>query len=269
MKTQIRALKTALPTSYRIADHVDHPMILEGPDLLVGGEGKLSAFYNSEGKRSHQNLYARVVASKLALPSHCLHIFVMGSESYIDFNAGNFETGQVFDQIIDINDITRRSVLSQRPRVGLENELRKIKEYHGMLYSRTFQFSIARRKYQRNDGSSSRVAYHLRKECTRRMWVSKYRGVDFSAREKAATLYYVKKLCEHRFSEYVFDNAVPYPKTFGPGIAVSEKIPEIKNDPEKPLRAAAFAGWIMTDASSIEELDAIIDRAHSFGFGTL
>ena len=264
MSPELRTLRDSLPSSYHFASSVDHPVILEGPDVLIGGEGLLISIYHSR-RRSPSNLRARIAVSKLALPSHCLHVLVVETQS-MDHSQAQ-DNLKSFDRMIEISDLTRPSLMREKPSERVTYELGKIKKQQNLFYSRTFQFATARRKHQKDDGSSSRLARLLHERRNNKNVILNYKGIDLSAEDRPTTLPYVKYLCQHRFSEFEFDNNVPYPKQFTPGIAVSDAIPELKGDPEKPLRAAAFSGWIFTDASSIQDLDAIIDRAERFGFG--
>ena len=45
-------------------------------------------------------------------------------------------------------------------------------------------------------------------------------------------------------SGFALDNGVPYPTNLETyGLAVVEQLPEYRSDPDKLVRAAAFAGW--------------------------
>jgi hypothetical protein len=37
----------------------------------------------------------------------------------------------------------------------------------------------------------------------------------------------------------------------------------LKHDPEKPMRSAAFSGWIMASPSSAEDIEELVERAQS------
>ena len=49
-------------------------------------------------------------------------------------------------------------------------------------------------------------------------------------------------------SGFELDNGVPYPTNLETyGLAVVERLPEYRGDPDKLVRAAAFAGWAFVD----------------------
>jgi hypothetical protein len=263
--TQIKRLRDSLSSSQHFVESVDHPVVLEGPDVLIGGEGRLVCLYLSK-RRSVIDLLARVAASKLAFPSHCMHVLVVEQKAV--GKMGVDTDPEAFDKVVELSDVTRPSLLREKPSERVSAGLARVKKQQSLLYARTFQFASSRQKYQVNDGSSSRIA-RLLHQGEKRTAILDYKGIDLFARDVPVTLRHIKHLCRVRFSEYTFDRNIPYPKKLIPGIALADRVPGVRGDPEKPLRAAAFSGWIVADASSTDELDAIIERARRFGFEML
>jgi hypothetical protein len=53
---------------------------------------------------------------------------------------------------------------------------------------------------------------------------------------------------------------VPYPIEFVPSIMAVNEFPTNRFDPDKPMRAAAFAGWAMASAISLPDLSDLVGR---------
>jgi hypothetical protein len=65
-------------------------------------------------------------------------------------------------------------------------------------------------------------------------------------------------------SSFNLDTGVPYPNRFKqPSILLVDAWPTIKHDPEKPMRTAAFSGWIMASPSTTEDIEELITRSQS------
>jgi hypothetical protein len=78
-----RTLRRELPSSYLIVSGPDHPLLLRAPDLLVAGEGKLSAVFipTAHERRNPEDLRARLILSRLALPRDTRPILIVESEA--------------------------------------------------------------------------------------------------------------------------------------------------------------------------------------------
>lgn len=61
---------------------------------------------------------------------------------------------------------------------------------------------------------------------------------------------------------YEIDLGAPYTREQIPLLILTDNLPSGRNDPLKPLRAAAFAGWIITRIQSVGEVDKLADRVH-------
>jgi hypothetical protein len=58
--------------------------------------------------------------------------------------------------------------------------------------------------------------------------------------------------------DYSLHNGIPYPRAHRPlKLLLVEQLPRARFDPLKPVRAAAFAGWVMTTARSAEDINTV------------
>jgi len=71
----------------------------------------------------------------------------------------------------------------------------------------------------------------------------------------------LRPFCESAIQlEYSLDNGIPYPRDGGLGevpvkVLVVDETPTLRFDPEKPLRAAAFTGWVITQGLSSKDIE--------------
>ena len=63
-------LRKLLPHRFIISKHPDHPHLFAGPDLLIGGEGKLCGLFLAKKSEASDRLLARLIASRLAMPTN-------------------------------------------------------------------------------------------------------------------------------------------------------------------------------------------------------
>ena len=74
-----RELRDELPSSYVIVAAPDHPLLIEGPDVLVGGEGNLVELVftpKAIERHSRERLSVRFVLSLLALPPQTRYVLL-------------------------------------------------------------------------------------------------------------------------------------------------------------------------------------------------
>lgn len=64
---------------------------------------------------------------------------------------------------------------------------------------------------------------------------------------------------------YALDDGVPYSSPDRlPSLLLVDSWPDTPSDPEKPIRAAAFGGWVMASASDAEDAELLLERSQEF-----
>jgi hypothetical protein len=60
--------------------------------------------------------------------------------------------------------------------------------------------------------------------------------------------------------DFGLDNGIPYPRNSSARLKVllTDTVPESQSDPEKPIRAAGFAGWIVAPTEPADAIPAYI-----------
>src|SRR5271167_3643956 len=106
-----KRVREQLGEGFVVLAQPEHPYLLAPPDLLIGGEGLLTAVFspNSAENRTPRLLGARLVAARLALPEHARCV-LLGTEEFIDrAGSGAGRTGTVlsegnFEIVLSIDD---------------------------------------------------------------------------------------------------------------------------------------------------------------------
>ncbi|WP_294202868.1 hypothetical protein [uncultured Sphingomonas sp.] len=227
---------------YIVAILPDHPLLMDGPDLLIGGSGGLTAiFFLKRSERGDRPDFERRFAlSRFALPEGTRSVFVIRSEA--DEKFAN-KTPVTFSEITDWRNrgIIRR-IAADRDFNGDQAPIDK-GAYQGVRqrFSDVYQVSKlfddpedrrARRMIGPAMSATSTVDTPppgiLREERT------------FDARGSE-----IRKVIEEASSaSFTFDDNTVILKHGAPyGLLVANIEQRFRGDPAKVIRAAAFAGW--------------------------
>lgn len=273
--------RSILPEGAVIAPKPDHPLLFSGPDVLVGSRGSLlAAFFakSSEAARPKE-LFARLVASRLALPGHttCVVVLTGAEKKHNVFEQLDF----AFERAIRPQEIIQ--VLADVPRSrDRRSYLSEVREdayvnYAALLHVHRLQ-SVREdeRKVTRYDydlplkiGS----AWHESKS------IRKYDGSLIGLKRTNTKNMLVSAIREYSiqsFNEnYDLHQGIPEPKRKTLDVATYLSLPGNGLDPEKPIRVAAFSGWLLADIEDvlrgpdrfIDETQRILERTRSRIFG--
>lgn len=266
-----RALRRSLDTDAVIVSGPDHPLLVEAPDILVAEKGGLVAVYFPKAAEysNPQRLYTRLVLARLALPPQTRHVLVHDHRkprTAFSFEARSFA-----------------AVLSSRPR-HIE-ELSKIARdpaFDGghsqlpadVLISTRHRFAealsmtkvirrLSRSAKQANFGVQSRGTsgpYPIGAVGGRQGLVHE---ADIS--QRAWKSLDIQNLAVRTTrTAFTMDNGVPYP-TDGAryGVVVIDEFRDFRGDPDKLVRAAAFAGWVLAPRNQKPMVPELIQRLQS------
>lgn len=265
----------------RVAFRPDHPLLLAGPDVLAGVDGFLYAFFiRTMGEMARANdLLARLAISRLALPTHSTCILV--ADSLLGSSLYQTAIEHHFDQIVNATEVPRfvRSRFQNEPykRRQLVKVRRAVFSQAAVLYRAAVQFG------QKVDTAPGQVFQELRERKRGHSllipsWVEpakSRRSIKFITTDHivATTAYFAETTSVRarlepilnfgmRF-QYSLDNGVPYKHSASVNTIIVDEIPEIRHDPLKPLRCAAFSGWSIVAPDSYQNYErtvASIDR---------
>lgn len=252
-------------------------MLLSGPDLLIGGEGKLTAALFLERKESEKSLLARITATRLAMPSttRLLALLTEDAEPPI----------QILDHFDSSaregtwQEIQRYATSDASPKVD-QAALSESKRRHTEKYTVAMLLTTLRRKHElttvepetvirelvnagHSDSVRSKKMPQLRRPSTQ---VQGAYVASLSSRNKPVQQ--LRTLCSTGLVDsYALDTGIPYQKPDSNlNVLLIEQWPTVRNDPEKPVRSAAFGGWIMAKSSSAQDIFDLIERSRDTKF---
>lgn len=254
----VKKLKARLPAAYRLAYRGDHPLLMESPELLVGGEGNLSCVVSDETMKSADRLKAQLTLIRLALPENARVALHTKNEKLWSALSSDYDS--LIDPLHVEESIYRFITSKSKPKTNIK-DIRNSKGKHHSIYSGLFIISKDRSSMFVEDGSSERVAndpktlkshYH--------MFLSSTELHKKSFRRQ------VTSECYNSIINYVnLENGTPHiTKEDYFRILLSDFLPALKNDPNKPTRALAFSGRLLTDVKNTNELESLVSRVQDF-----
>lgn len=279
---------------YKVALRPDHPFLAIGPDIIVGGQGALVAILIpkvSEIRMPHE-LLVRLAFGRLALPAHTRFVLVLEHRS---IQLGNPKTSIPisFDAVFTEKKMQGlvKFISSQDSAVTHFGE--KILEVQHRQYSRATTFFVESRhalSAERKTSNTRAVLSDIRGslEYTPPTWAVRATGPSVTRKPRSrqrqpplirsgdvvlgavnfarngSPMQTLRKFCSIGIqTDYMIDNGIPYLRDANLKFLITNTPPTGRLDPSKPLRAAAFAGWIVTQADSARELEDFTDSIRS------
>ena len=261
-----------------VAVEPDHPLLFSGPDVLVGGNGRVVTFFLPKVRelRNPDLLLARLAVARLALPATMRAALLIGSFEGADrlVNLARRD----FDEVVDLADhpSVAQFVLDRKDRRKEDiSNLQEIKRGAVDRFEALYTFSYEQflgegkgttkeRLMESLPGIRSLVEVpswtgHAGK--SRKLYQAEGATVAFLQLGRRAILEKMRPLCVTALMlDYSLDNGIPYPRARTLNVMFSDRTPVSQFDPLKPIRAAAFAGWAVSVPESGEEAQSQIDE---------
>jgi len=270
----------------------DHPFLILRPNILIGRSGQLLAVfipYKNE-ETSPERLLVRLALSKLALPSNLMTVLI--SKSWGREVDNQFERN--FDAVIHENDknisgsLMKMMLMDKKNNDDIEYILKKNQKKTFLRMDLFIKYSVRNTREHKKTTIIPNIFEEIKSESQKvyiPSWINSkkiklssnllnYHGAiitsaDFERRNNlyntlANLIFLSTKML------YQLDNGIPYQhqNIINPNIVFVDKIPLGHFDPLKPVRAAAFGGWIYMnneDTSGIEEIQDRMYKLQSRG----
>jgi hypothetical protein len=273
LKTTAKTLKRELGGAFHVVAQPDHPMLLSGPDILIGGEGKLTAVVWVGKHESTNSLVARITAARLALPPETRLLATLGDDTTVpDTVMRNFD--EVAHQGADCQTIIRYATSDVSLR-GDRKALKENKRRHSEKFAFALLLATLRRKHELNTidpevvmrdlvrGPQEPQIYSQGSLRLRRPTAQVLGSVVTSLSSRGRPVQQLRSVCDAGFtSSYLLDTGIPYEMPDANlNVLLVEEWPSVRYDPEKPLRSAAFGCWIMVKSSGAEDINQLIERS--------
>jgi hypothetical protein len=289
-----RLLARELGGDFIVVPNPDHPELIAGPDVLIGGRGRITATFRVARSTNRSLLEARVVATRLALPAGTNLVGMVED----DTEPPPQLVQQGFDVVLRDAESPRLVRLCSAPpseRLRIK-ELQGVQRRHALFYSTILQISELRQRRELKATSAREVVTSLQSRqplvddqlaklaappvfaepstTSPQKW-RKRRSDVLSSRASVrqttvAALPDVHRSIAQRLKplwsealadDFVLDTGVPYQRTFQPRVLLVEAWPTYRFDPRKPARAAAFSSWLMALATTPEDIETLVNRS--------
>lgn len=291
-----RLLANELGGDFVVVPSPDHPELISGPDVLIGGRGRITAAFRIGRFTQQALLGARVIATRLALPVGSSLVAVVER----DVEPPRHLTEHGFDVLLldsQTRDLIRLCTKGQPERRHID-DLRRVQQQHAKFYSTILQIAELRQRHELKASSVREVVATLRRrepivnepprkdgstvvadkvaDTAGRREASRRESDFYSARatvrqttvaalpdykQRSIALRLRPLWSEALLEDFVLDMGVPYQRVLLPRVLLVEAWPIHRFDPRKPARAAAFSSWLMAIATTADDIEMLIDRS--------
>ena len=278
--TVARELGNEIPRPYLIVTAPDHPLLVEGPDLLIGGEGSLVAVCTPKAseRTMPSSLAVRFILSRLALPPRTAYVLLWPDhqdDATNKYNPRNFGAVLPWHRRRELAKIVKDKNFAASRRALPVEIIDFVRQRFSDVYEVTYALKrrTLRHRTLEDYEITSRREPTVRREMERVVFLPPtpwsigvlYEFPEVVPGVKSAQFYDqpvtsadIQDLVRHStLSAFSVDDGVPYPKEDACGLAVVQQLPEYRSDPNKFVRAAAFAGWAFVEQSYEGQLEKI------------
>lgn len=275
-----------------VAPSPDHPELASGPDILIGGRGRITAVFRIARTSTRRLLHARVIATRLAFPAASRLVALVENDAEPPPVLAN----QGFDTMLRAKDTQEliRVISSDLPERHRISELQNIQKQHAIFYSTILQIAELRSRHTfpqrsvheviatlqvrhdqflpsipkpdlRGEHPKSKTAHgSTRSKINRESWRATVLQTTVAELRESKTTSATKRFrplwSEALSKDFVLDRGIPYQQSIEPRILLIETWPTHKTDPQKPTRVAAFSSWLMAVATTAQDVETLIER---------
>jgi hypothetical protein len=254
----VRHLSRELSSDYIIVGAPDHPLLLRATDVIVGGRASLTAVITptAEELRRPRDFEARVLLNMMAMPPNTKFVF-LGAEmpSILKYRR--------FSGEISIEDQGwRQDLLKIVNQLPTSQEVERAEKQQKRAESRFAETYRLARVLQRRAKHLELEEAGQRDRRPKRDRI--YDGVEAAFFVGTPAIQAIARLTSegaHRW--YGEIEGEPGPISSPASALLADNYPQRIGDPNKILRAAAFAGWVISPSHSgrsVHELGELIER---------
>ncbi len=267
-------LRASLPTTYAVVSTPDHPDLLMAPALLVGGEGRLTAVFLLTPNLDFEDLEARLIAARLALPVATRLVAVCSEDD--SFSA---DTWHHFDSVMEaLEGVMMLAKIIQsnlKPKVNAVH-LRQAKQFHAIRRSACGLITQLRHQRALRQKAMDRLTAPMHSKLRHTISSSAaLRSSDLTASEPSGYLNHVHALKQGR--DEANDLRLGWQHGLRHGFKLLEGTPDANlcaepllllrsqwpdraDEWEKQVKSMAFSGWVMASPESDEDVQRLFDR---------
>lgn len=238
----------------------DHPLVMKSVDVLVGGRSGVTAIVMStaEEARRPDLLRSRLTLNKVALPPETRFVYVAGRDE------GHFDSSESFSAVIHLSDRAAReelSSISANPRrLSRRPDTDKIQRLSERRFADTYRLSRILQRHKMKEGAKPK---RIRSQSASRDRFSN--GVEAAFFQSEPTPRALSQLTPIGTSRWFHSiQGEPEPTGEPAGVIFALDYPRTVGDPEKVLRASAFAGWVFAPSDTSRSHEQVADLVARF-----
>ncbi|TJW14952.1 MAG: hypothetical protein E5W82_09510 [Mesorhizobium sp.] len=257
-----RALRSALPSSAVVAERADHPLLFTGPDIVVGSEGNLVAIFIPKALelKSWKALLSRLTAVRLALPAHAKCV-LLSTEA--DLLPDRLTEG--FDEVYSPSEADNAKMLMHRSGRMADRAPRLSKIRHQAMVNYGAILHVHGMQASRREAEADALNGHTKRSDRRFRSVIRF-GESYVGElgdsPRPAALATLQSFARKAFVDnYDLVDGVPELKRQALDVAIYDADLRRGLDPSKPLRASAFAGWLLTNSAAADDLSHYMESS--------
>lgn len=247
-KAIARRMKRELGSDYVVVSAPDHPLLLRSPDVIIGGRGRLLAVMCGTAREIRQPRLARarLTLARAAMPPDTAFAFVVvrSSEHLAQELSADIDAVVSLRQLDELSRVDRSATS-----VRLSPDREKARAMAMKRFGHSYRIArlINPKIEEPRPHPKARVSIHRSKIYDdNEAGVAKVELLYNPTPSDLADLALTG--ADRAFS---LDTGVSYPVGHS-GMAYVEDVPASRGDPNRFIRASAFAGWILA-ASPLEQ----------------
>lgn len=243
------SLQRRLSSEYIVVASPDHPLVLRSVDILIGGRSGLTAIMmlTAEEVRRPRLFVARSTLNRMALAPETTFIYLSGDHSLPE------AINLLFDRVMPLGDNDTMAELGsfvRTRRVGqVSASFSKLHRLAQPRFANTYR--LAKMLKHRAENLEPRERRVTSRMPARDRLSSDVEGAYFDGAPSPALLSAFTTAEYDRW--FGADNGEVFLNDTPAGLAFVSSLPEFPGDPDKGLRAAAFAGWVVTQPNAPPE----------------
>lgn len=252
-------LRRTLGADFVVVPAPDHPLVMRSVDVLAGGRSGLTAIMMStaEELRRPKLFDARLKLNMMALPPHTAFVYVAVKGEIWRGRQEAFAAELSIEDHASREDLTR--LATNPPKTRHLQKAERSQKHSEARFADTYRLARALRRGLRHRLAVDNVA--VSRAPYRDRLPNEIEGAFFPSTPSSQAI--ANLALEGADRWYDIWDGEPEPRPSAAGAAFVQSYPMARGDPDKILRAAAFAGWVMmplqTDRS-FEELGALVQR---------
>lgn len=262
-----QSLLRQLDADFTVVSAPDHPLVLRSVDVLVGGRSGLTAVMmkTAEERREPSLFAARLTLNRMALPFHTNFVYMATDGEEVERSSANSFVAQLsFEEKGSLEELTKIAAAPQR-----FPEIRDAEGAHlraERRFGHTYRLVRLLQQERLPDQDAELGVVSQSEPRSRRPLRDDFaNGVPGAYFREPPTLPVLSRLNIEGVARW-FDGIGKEAQPTGnsAGAMIARNLPHSPGDPEKAMRAAAFAGWVFVQEGGQRSQNEVSDLILKF-----